>query len=236
MASNKKTQNSQILNKKIFYTYRLTCIDDTYKNNNTEIYYMGYRSTKTLPVLDDYYSSSKTVKNLIASVSKTKFKKKILGLYANQTEAIENEVVYHKKLKVNCNLKFLNKACQTNTKFYYDNTGRIPTTESNLKRSARLLGRIKMTPEGKARVASYQKNQRERTVEELNQLSKAATERNNQTATCPHCGRVGQYLAMLRWHFDRCPKAPNPSAEGIADREKVRQNAIKRNKKPKNAI
>lgn len=26
----------------------------------------------------------------------------------------------------------------------------------------------------------------------------------NSSTTCPHCGKVGQYRAMKRWHFDNC--------------------------------
>lgn len=29
-------------------------------------------------------------------------------------------------------------------------------------------------------------------------------QRNNGTSTCPHCGKIGQYRAMKRWHFDNC--------------------------------
>jgi hypothetical protein len=28
--------------------------------------------------------------------------------------------------------------------------------------------------------------------------------KNNADASCPHCGKVGQYRAMKRWHFDNC--------------------------------
>ena len=27
---------------------------------------------------------------------------------------------------------------------------------------------------------------------------------NNSQAACPHCGKIGQYRAMKRWHFDNC--------------------------------
>ena len=32
---------------------------------------------------------------------------------------------------------------------------------------------------------------------------KEGTHPNNDT-TCPHCGKIGQYRAMKRWHFDNC--------------------------------
>jgi len=28
--------------------------------------------------------------------------------------------------------------------------------------------------------------------------------KNNSSAKCPHCDKVGQYRAMKRWHFDKC--------------------------------
>ena len=26
-------------------------------------------------------------------------------------------------------------------------------------------------------------------------------------STCPHCGKEGQHIAMLRWHYDKCKLA-----------------------------
>ena len=31
-------------------------------------------------------------------------------------------------------------------------------------------------------------------------------ERSNEQVTCPHCNKTGQFLAMRRWHFNKCPK------------------------------
>lgn len=33
---------------------------------------------------------------------------------------------------------------------------------------------------------------------------KLQAEQNNSQAACPHCGKLGQYRAMKRWHFDNC--------------------------------
>lgn len=49
----------------------------------------------------------------------------------------------------------------------------------------------------------------------------------------PHCGKVGQYNTLKQWHFEHCKKNLNPSAESILKREKLRQQAIERNKKKK---
>jgi hypothetical protein len=167
--------NSKILMKRVFYTYRLTCLDLDYRSKNTEIYYMGYRSTTTLPIFDVYYSSSKKVKKLVASLGKSKFSKKILGLYSVQETAIKSEILYHRKLRVSVNVKFLNQASQLVTSFSFDNTGRINTPESNQQRSVTQLGKPKMTPEGKASVSNYQKYERIRTPEQLEKLSSSAS-------------------------------------------------------------
>ena len=55
---------------KIYYTYRLTYQEP---GSNIKKYYIGYRGGRTLPHLDNYYSSSKTVKTL----QKKYFEKKI---------------------------------------------------------------------------------------------------------------------------------------------------------------
>ena len=38
----------------------------------------------------------------------------------------------------------------------------------------------------------------------------AASERMQDEVECPHCGKIGQRIAMLRWHFDNCAHAPVP--------------------------
>jgi hypothetical protein len=106
---------------KIYYTYRLTLKKE---GQNTNQYYMGYRSCSTSPNLDKYYSSSKQVHNWIKQNGLNCVTKKILGVYITQKEALYNEVRYNTKLKINTNNAFLNQARQTSTAFVYDNTGR----------------------------------------------------------------------------------------------------------------
>ena len=35
-------------------------------------------------------------------------------------------------------------------------------------------------------------------------------------ATCPHCGRIGQFCGMRRWHFDNCRDKPLAPASAPA--------------------
>jgi hypothetical protein len=38
------------------------------------------------------------------------------------------------------------------------------------------------------------------------EVSRRSKEQIKKTATCPHCGKTGQKVAMMRWHFDKCSK------------------------------
>jgi hypothetical protein len=210
---------------KIYYTYRLTYQEP---DRNIKKYYIGYRGCRTLPHLDNYYSSSKTVKTL----QKKYLEKKILGIYFTHDEALANEVLYHATFEVDTNEAFLNKARQTTTAFHFDNTGGTQTEESNKKRSISLKGRNRFTPEGLIRLSEYQTN-RERPEELRAALSKSASERNFIPCICPYCGRSGQYTAMHRWHFENCLKAPNPSQESMEARKKLSERAKKFNKEKK---
>jgi YD repeat-containing protein len=165
---------------------------------------MGYHRARNKkdPREDCYYSSSKTVKNLLKEHGISCFKKKIIGLYSSSSEAINKEVEYHARLKVDSNLNFLNIARQTTTKFFYDNAGRVQTEESNKKRSTRLMGVNKMTQKGKDSVSNYQSNIRIRSEQEREILRQNAIKRNQESTICPYCKKVGQRPAILRWHFD----------------------------------
>ena len=204
-------------------------MDPNHRLKSKEIYYMGYHSSNTPPNQDNYYSSSGPVKELIKKLGKKSFKKKILGIFVKKEIALEEEVLYHKKFIVSTHPRFLYKALQTTTGFEFDNTGRVNSIESNIKRSITQLGKAKQSPESRASIAYYQKYERVRTEEELERLKTSAQERNKQLVTCPHCGKEGQFTAFRRWHFENCKHAPNPSQKSIEQREQLKQNAVKRN-------
>lgn len=191
---------------KVYYTYRLTFqqFDQGIKQ-----YYMGYRGCSTIPKFDNYYSSSKLVKNWLKKNDFNSVTKKILGLYLTEYEALSKEVRYHSKLKVDTNKAFLNQARQTSTAFLYDNTGRIQTSESNRKRSEALKGKNRFTEQGLTALKTYQTQIRKRSNSEIESLRKAAIERNSRKVICPYCNKEGQLPAMRRWHFENCKFAPN---------------------------
>lgn len=120
---------------------------------------MGYRGCITHPFVDQYYSSSKKIKQLKREDGSSCYVKKILG---TEQEALYNEVLYHEILKVDVNPLFLNKARQTTTDFFYNPTGSIQSVGSTEKRSIALLSRNRFTEEGLSKLVNYQRN-RERT-------------------------------------------------------------------------
>lgn len=197
-------KNKQLL--KIYYTYRLT-FKTPLSNNDPKKYYMGYRGSVVPPILDNYYSSSRTVQNYVNTYGKESFRKKILGIYLSAERALRFEVHYHEVLNVANHANFFNLARQTTTGFYFNNTGRVQSVESNKARSEKQSGRKKFhSAEGLQRIAKYQKIDRQRSDEELTDLRSNTLARNKQQTTCPHCGKNGQLVAMKRWHFDHCPK------------------------------
>ena len=216
-ASTSKDGGKKTKKCKIFYTYRLTFQES---ENTTKQYYMGYRGCSTHPNYDKYYSSSAAVKELKTKHGLNCFKKKILGIYLTQQEALATEVRYHATLQVDTNKLFLNRAKQTTTSFVYDNTGTTQSAESNQKRSIALKDRKKFTPEGLKKVSESQLA-RERTESEIEAIRERAVLRNSQKIVCPYCNQEGQAPAMRRWHFENCKQAPNPSEKGIEQRKEL---------------
>jgi hypothetical protein len=230
---NNLTRDKKMSLKGCFYTYRLTYTDPMTQEKS---YYMGWRTgSEKDPQEDNYLSSSDTVKKLIKEKGIQTFTKKILGVYSTKEEAIHQEIQYHARLKVDVNPLFLNQARQLSKGFVFDNTGQIQTKDANQKRSKKLRGVKKLTPEGREAIAQYQRS-RIRTEKELQDLRERAIACTHQEVTCPHCGKVSKsFLTMQRWHFENCPQAPNLSKEAFQSRQALRDRFRNLNKNhPKN--
>jgi len=102
-----------------YYTYRITCLHP----DSVEKYYYGFRKTECLPENDDYWSSSKYVKEAIKKYGKSQFKKKVLKVFSKPEKAIEHESFLHERLQVDKNPLFFNR-CKS-TKWGYRVTGLI---------------------------------------------------------------------------------------------------------------
>lgn len=92
-----------------YYTYRITCIHP----ESVERYYYGFRKSSVHPKLDEYWSSSKYVKEALAKFGKSFFKKKIIKIFESAEDAIIHESKLHEKFKVDKHPKFFNKCRST---------------------------------------------------------------------------------------------------------------------------
>jgi hypothetical protein len=92
-----------------YYTYRITCTHP----ESVERYYYGFRKSSVHPSLDQYWSSSKYVKEAISKYGKDAFKKKIIAIFRSAQDAIQHESQLHEKFKVDKHPKFFNRCRST---------------------------------------------------------------------------------------------------------------------------
>jgi len=92
-----------------YYTYRITCTHP----DSVEKYYYGFRKSKKPPKEDNYWSSSKYVKEAILKYGKTYFKKKVLKVFHEAKDAMLHESQLHEKFNVDKNPLFFNKCKST---------------------------------------------------------------------------------------------------------------------------
>jgi hypothetical protein len=85
-------------------------------------YYIGVRSCICEPSEDKYFSSSKIIKKIIKEQGLI-FTKKILKIFRTREDAVNFEILLHKKFNVGENFKYYNIVNQTTNKF--DTTGFI---------------------------------------------------------------------------------------------------------------
>ena len=95
-------------------------------NNNpidNRKYYIGVRSSKNHPGIDNYHGSSKDLKSHIKLLGINSFTKKIFNIYSIRKDALQSEIHLHKKFNVSINVLFYNKVMQNSIKF--DTTGTL---------------------------------------------------------------------------------------------------------------
>lgn len=136
------------------YTYWLTDL-------NTNMHYIGCRTSNVPPIQDKYFSSSKKIKQLI--VEGHQFDKKVLAIWPSRTDAITHEILLHDIFNVGINPQFLNKSKQTSTgfdtsgnKFPGKGIGRKDSIEAKLHKSlsaGKHLKNKKLTDHHKLRIS-----------------------------------------------------------------------------------
>ena len=120
------------------YTYRITNLNPT----DNRKYYYGVRSSKCHPKYDNYWSSSKYLKEDINKLGKDNFKKKIIKIFITRQEALKHEIFLHNKFNVAKNSVFYNRAKQTNTGFDITGTNRSQSSITRQKISSSSKGKI----------------------------------------------------------------------------------------------
>jgi predicted GIY-YIG superfamily endonuclease len=100
------------------YTYIILDFDD-------KIRYLGCRSSKIEPRLDQYMSSSKFLNR------NHKLRKRVLQVFSSRKEALEHEIWMHEKYKVSESSRYINRSRQTSTKFNWQ--GQHHSEETKIK-------------------------------------------------------------------------------------------------------
>ena len=103
---------------KYHYVYKLIDTNPI----DERIYYIGVRSCNCEPDIDKYYSSSKTIKNIIKNNGNT-FKKIILKIYDSREDASNEETRLHALYNVGLNKQYYNIVNQKGS--FFDSIGII---------------------------------------------------------------------------------------------------------------
>lgn len=129
------------------YTYLIT-------NVNSNMKYIGVRSCNYNPEEDEYWGSSKYIKEAIEKEGLNNFRKDILFEYSTRIDAISEEIRLHELYDVGRNPEFYNRCKQICTG--WDVTGTKLSKETRLKMSTHQKGKI-TSDETKKKMSRVQK-------------------------------------------------------------------------------
>lgn len=94
------------------YVYKIT----NNKPMDERKYYIGVRTSED-PNNDNYWSSSKSLKESIEKIGLEHFSKEILSIWDTREEAVSEEIRLHEQFDVSTNKEFYNKVKQTSIGF-----------------------------------------------------------------------------------------------------------------------
>lgn len=131
------------MDKKFHYNYQII-------NINNHKRYIGTRSCTCWPTEDNnYFGSSKHLKQDIHKEGKELFRKEIIAIWDTRELAIDFEIKLHHYFEVSSNPNFYNQAKQTSTS--YDRTGSKHSKEAKEKLSNKNIGK-KLSTETKLKI------------------------------------------------------------------------------------
>jgi len=95
--------------------------------------------------------------------------------------------------------------------------GRKQSAEHVAKRALALRGRIFPAQQGKKHTEESRKKMsnalKGKPKSESHKLSMKNRPQDTKILTCVHCGKIGDYKNMNRWHMDRCKYNPNKKTD-----------------------
>lgn len=188
-----------------FYTYSIT-------HKPSQLRYYGVRKSKRAPYLDlwkKYFTSSKRVKQLILQDGKEAFEYKVRKIFKSFDEAQDWEAKVLRRLKVTKRTDWLNynirgskfkvlgprdpaimkKVHEKQKQKYGDYAFRqYHALEKQADTWQRLYGTTEFSKVGSMAFKQQTGYDNIRHIK----------------GTCPHCDKIGQLVALKRWHFDNC--------------------------------
>lgn len=160
----------------------------------TLMWYIGSRTAKGCHPFDGYICSSKIVKPLILE-NPTEWSREIIAV-GSKKEMIELEREILETVDARNDPRSFNQSNGLRPIAYWTGKKRGPSWNKGLpKEQQPNYGKKHL---GKPWTRSEKGEAMLETLREKNKI------RNAEQATCPHCGKSGQKIAMSRFHFDHC--------------------------------
>jgi hypothetical protein len=205
------------------YTYLVTFLPTNQK-------YYGVRfasGCSTEDLWSTYFTSSKTIHEMIKTHGKESFKVEIRKLFNNKEEALKWEGRFLRRVKAQNNPLFLNR---NNDGSYYDFTGikrpdqskfmlennpaKVPGTMDCIKGDNNPAKR----PEVRAKLSEFNVSKRPEIKEKRREyllannpahredvrLKLKQSAQNRVRILCPHCNKTATSGLFARWHGDNC--------------------------------
>jgi hypothetical protein len=155
--------------------------------------YIGVHSTKNIH--DMYIGSGKLIRKAKKKYGIKNFKKEILYVFDTKEEAYAKEA------------ELVNEDVVNDHNTYNLTLGGVGSWRPSVQaKEKHFLWGKKHSTESKKRMSEShsKKTLSENHKKNIGKASKKLASKIHYKVECPHCGKVGEKIAMHRWHFDNC--------------------------------
>lgn len=174
------------------YTYLVKCLP-------TNSYYYGVKyATDADPDMfwKSYFTSSKEIKSLIEKYGVDNFEYAIRKTFKDELSARNWERKVLRRMRVVNRNDFLNK-------FIPGEQCGFPTGNKNPMSDPAVI-EVNQVNRRKTMLDKYGVSSNWKTKEHAEQMSTRISSLNSKQVECPHCHKVGGFINMKRYHFDKC--------------------------------